>query len=345
MNCTFMVCYWKDDENTLYEPHRSGSYERLLRYTLTSALLGDGYYFMEGGASSLWWEDYYDLDLGNPQSDARLDSIWNDTYGRFHYVWTRDFDNATVLCNPFTDWVILEDGTWLRPEDGRIEMHTWSDCLEVTLSKYASSRTLDQRDAMIDYTCALGNPSEHASFAYVWANLMQGADTLVAGVAREFLLGAWDLDTLSLSLRCPSYVGIGTYCLEICVGGPDHASINRDTMFVTKAIDFGTEKLTNSDSGWEGSLTVYPQPVVSSGNNVRMEVSGSTSVHKRFSVRLYDIRGRLTRTIYEGRLEGTLSIEFGLNDKGGESLVPGVYFLSAQAEGDAPVTRKIVLLR
>jgi len=53
-----------DWSGTLYEPAAGQQFQRIKRFTLVSALLGDGYYSLDGAASNghsnLWWEDEYD---------------------------------------------------------------------------------------------------------------------------------------------------------------------------------------------------------------------------------------------------------------------------------------------
>lgn len=65
-----------------------------MRFGLTSALLGDGYYSFDNGDQShndIWWYDEYDANLGSPLNNAvKLDNG----------VWRRNFANGVVLVNP-----------------------------------------------------------------------------------------------------------------------------------------------------------------------------------------------------------------------------------------------------
>lgn len=77
---------------------------RAMRFGLTSALLGDGYFSFDFGDQShqqLWWYDEYDMKLGHAQSSYyNLLDVSND------YIkpglWRRDFDNGVALVNSTT---------------------------------------------------------------------------------------------------------------------------------------------------------------------------------------------------------------------------------------------------
>ncbi len=72
-----------------------------MRFGLTSALLGDGYYNFESGTESritLWWYDEYSVDLGQPTE--RAFNIFNhNDYNFKEGVWQRDFERGIVLVN------------------------------------------------------------------------------------------------------------------------------------------------------------------------------------------------------------------------------------------------------
>jgi hypothetical protein len=345
MNCTLILSYFQDDDHTVYEPDRSVSYERFLRFTLTSTLLGDGYYFLEGGGGTwMWWEDYYDLDIGNPLGDLYLDSLWSSTHNCSLPVWRREFDNATVFCNPGTEWIMLGDGTWLAPEDGRIESHAQPVSLDFEIDLPTSKRVLDQRAKGISYDVTFENPSGNSVFAYVWARLTDEGDTLVVGPRREFFIGAQDTVTHSLRLRILMPLSPGPYCLEVFVGGPTLIPTGHDTLLVTRIVSFDKNPHRDSDYAQGGSLAIHPQPVVTSDASITLEVTGDIPQGKPCSVRLYDVRGRLVSVFFEGGLDSGTRLEFDLKGEGGERIVPGLYFVSAKL-GDETVTRKIVLLR
>jgi hypothetical protein len=111
-----------------------------------------------------------------------------------------------------------------------------------------------------------------------------------------------------------------------------------------RIIDFDKTPAIDDDGKEEGSLSVHPQPLAISDGNIRMEVTGSTARTRMCSVNLYDVEGRLISTVFKGELEQGAGLEIDLMGKGGESIVPGVYFLSAEL-GDEICTTKIVLLR
>ncbi len=74
---------------------------RQMRYGLTSALMGDGYFSFDNGNSThaqLWWYDEYDLVLGRAES-----SYYNLLKNNSDYVepglWRRDFENGVAIVN------------------------------------------------------------------------------------------------------------------------------------------------------------------------------------------------------------------------------------------------------
>jgi hypothetical protein len=94
------------EENPMDDPSFIPNYKRM-RWGLTTALLGDGYFSYEigingHGSSGLMWFDEYDNAgrgrgyLGYPTSDAY---VVRD-YGRDRKVFRRDYQKGIVLCNP-----------------------------------------------------------------------------------------------------------------------------------------------------------------------------------------------------------------------------------------------------
>jgi hypothetical protein len=79
-----------------FEPDRTPERERYKRYTLGSALLGDGYHGMHGPAlACMFWEPEYDLRLGWPTGPA---TAYPTGGGRT--LWVRYFENGEVWVNP-----------------------------------------------------------------------------------------------------------------------------------------------------------------------------------------------------------------------------------------------------
>jgi hypothetical protein len=346
MNSTFMICFHEHEQNTMMEPYRSASYVYFLRFTLTSALLSDGYYFLEGGREEhLWWEDYYDIELGLPVGDAYRDSVWITAAQCYRPFWRREYEHASVICNPGPDWIMLEDHKLIAAEDGRIISHLLPTSVDMTLMRPSCERAFDQRDYRIYYDTRLVNSSEHAVFASVWARLTADGDTLLSGSPREFLIGAGDTLSQTLSIRIDSPIAPGTYCLEVFSGSSGQVMTDHDSIYVARIVDFEKKLHSNDDGTGEGSLVVFPQPTIATDGKVRLEVTGASSLSKLCSVRLFDVRGRFVCTIFEGELEEGESLELGISGKGGEAVVPGVYFVSAELGGHETITRKIVLLR
>jgi hypothetical protein len=75
-----------------------------------------------------------------------------------------------------------------------------------------------------------------------------------------------------------------------------------------------------------------------------MEVTGSSARASVCTVKIYDVRGRLIRTVFEGELDQGADLEIDLYGEGGEFIAPGVYYVSAELRGEIR-TGKIVLLR
>ncbi|MFC1799464.1 putative glycoside hydrolase [Candidatus Eisenbacteria bacterium] len=344
MNLTLMLCHWMDEEAGMYGPTRTAAYERFLRYTLASSLLGDGYYVLHARKSQLWWEDLYELNMGTPLTDAYPDSIWNDMYGDYSIVWRRDFSNGVVYCNPYEQYLTLEDGTWLGPEDGRIKSFTPPSGTTVEIIEGDSQREFDQTDGTIAYSAMLANSADEATYSYVWANLMDGADTLVASAGMEYLLGAGDSCAVDRSLRIRGTIPCGTYCLEVLVGTEAGAVVDRDTILVERTINFRKVQRQDGDlSPEQDNLLVFPQPMIGPDAMMKLEVKGTSSSSRSLTVRLYDVRGRLVRTIIEDEPDEDSGLEIGMRTEGGGSLVPGVYFVAVET-GDQVLRKKVVLL-
>jgi len=94
------------DENPMDDPSFVPNYQRM-RWGITTALLGDGYFSYEigingHGSLGLMWFDEYDNAgegqgyLGYPTSDV----ITVHDYGNDGKVFRRNFDNGIVICNP-----------------------------------------------------------------------------------------------------------------------------------------------------------------------------------------------------------------------------------------------------
>lgn len=352
LNATMILCYYEEGGQDIFTPPRGTAVDRFMRYTLASALLGDGYYFFDGGrGGSIWWQDHYDLQLGNPLGACYLDSIESTLDHKLYPIWRRDFQNATVLCNPYQQWVVLESGVWLYPEDGYIRTHSLPGPLGVALMKSASDREISHNDRTIMYQVLVANGNPKAAQGYVWADLLDGSGTVVAGIPHEVLIGLGDTDTLRLGLRVRTSLSLGAYTLRVSVGGFDRVPTDTDTMRVTKVVEFDKSGRRVDDAnrtGYAGPpsdpLVIYPQPMRLSGERVfTLGVDGAAYGEDACSVMLYDVAGRLVDTLYEGKLEDGLVLRLG-DDENGVARAPGVYFLHVQTR-NGTTTRKIVILR
>ncbi len=72
-----------------------------MRYTLSSALLEDGFYSYDYGTSDhgqLWWYDEYDFNLGKAKSSS-LNTLNTNSNTYSPSLWRRDFENGSVFVN------------------------------------------------------------------------------------------------------------------------------------------------------------------------------------------------------------------------------------------------------
>jgi hypothetical protein len=78
---------------------KQNNYKKM-RYGLTSALLGNGYYGFDNGDQShneIWWYDEYEASLGNPAGEPV--NVKTGSKVLSEGVWRRDFNNGMVLVN------------------------------------------------------------------------------------------------------------------------------------------------------------------------------------------------------------------------------------------------------
>jgi len=72
-----------------------------MRYTLTSALLENGFYSYDYGTSDhgqLWWYDEYNFNLGRAKSSS-INTLNSDVSYYSPSLWRRDFENGSVFVN------------------------------------------------------------------------------------------------------------------------------------------------------------------------------------------------------------------------------------------------------
>lgn len=342
VNGTMLTCFSKYPEHTVYEPYRCPSYLKFLRFTLTSSLLGDGYLALENASGRcLWWEDLYDIDIGNPVGPAYLDSIRSRPNGEMCPIWRRDFEKGIVYCNPFIQYIYTDYNKWIFPEDGLIRITESDAPLELAAVRDSIPRLLEEDVRRTRLSYAVANPSEYSAPAYVWTVTRLGGTVVHTAPVQEFLIGKSRTDTVKVLAGFPATLELDTYTVEGMVAGPDMQVISTDTVYI-EIVEDGT----TTDVSEEGSFLVYPQPVnFSSGGIIRMEVSGKyTSADEDCHIRMYDVRGRLVRSLYEGVYGEGLKLEFRLTSIGGEEIAPGLYVIVLEL-GDLAQTQKIVLLK
>ena len=355
VNASLLLCYWPEGEADILAPPGTGSFQQFMRFTLTSALLGDGYYFLDhGSGGSVWWLDYYDLDLGNPIGEAFLDTVMNYADQSPCTIWRREFTNASIWCNPSEEWIGLEDGTWFWPEDGAIKVKSLPGRVDCAVRRQTLDREFGHRQRSVSVEVVVANPNAKAAMAYLWLDLLSPDGTLlIAGIPQERVIGLGRTDTLRTGLALRSTLDLGTYRLRVRVGGPGKTATDEDTVYIKKVVEFNRDGRTVNDENQhasntgEDSLIVYPQPMLLAGTRtLTLEVKELTSGEEGAgcSVKIYDATGRLVDTVFEGKLERGQALVIGENGKGGVPKVPGVYFLRVETRAKT-ITKKIVLLR
>jgi hypothetical protein len=353
---SMITCFSRYDRHTVYEPYRTPAFNRQFRFSLTSALLSEGYFvFEDGSGRCLWWDDYYDIDLGNPTGGPYMDSLYCHIYHKMRPVWRRDFEKGYVICNPFSNPICMADGNWLMAEDGLVKITVSDARFTISICEETMPGTVDKDLPRLGVYATVTNPSAYAAPALVWCSLKKGGTVVSTSLVNENLIGKARTDTVTALVPLPQTLALETYTVEIYVAGPDSQVIGMDSVSVRRIVDFPRDKRilddgdgedANPNVTGEDNLLIYPQPAAfSSGENLRMEVKGSRiPADEHCYINMYDVRGRLIRSIYEGVYGEGLSLEIGLTSKGGEKIAPGLYIIVLEM-GDLTQTRKIVLLK
>jgi hypothetical protein len=158
-------------------------------------------------------------------------------------------------------------------------------------------------------------------------------------------------------MRIRGAVGLGTYQLEVVVGGEDRTPVDRDTILVERVVDFAREQkqYREQDMGDDSAhglglcrLLASPQPLVGADATLRLKLvreDPSTRLAKASpcKVRLYDVRGRLLQSVTWNSPEENPNFEIQLRSAYGQSVGPGVYFIAVET-GKQFLRKKIVIL-
>lgn len=89
--------------NTSADPAKAQIDYQKMRFGLTSALLGDGYYAYDAGSNShaeKWWYDEYDVNLGEALGSATPQM---GGAGYYKDVWKREFTNGIAVVNSLAE--------------------------------------------------------------------------------------------------------------------------------------------------------------------------------------------------------------------------------------------------
>ena len=103
----------------------------------------------------------------------------------------------------------------------------------------------------------------------------------------------------------------------------------------------------------EDALQLFPNPFVSTVNiNLHLYSSGEISISRfdiagtQSSIKVYDVQGRLVRTIFETESfqPGDYNFTWDGLDRNGSRVSPGVYYCKLQV-GRLTLTKRVILLR
>ncbi|MFH1502191.1 MAG: M14 family zinc carboxypeptidase, partial [Candidatus Eisenbacteria bacterium] len=163
-------------------------------------------------------------------------------------------------------------------------------------------------------------------YLYVEASGTGGAPwTQIASY--EGPLGGWSTEEIDLT----AYAGSSAFKVRFILDSDSY--ITRDGAYVDNVAVFGDPTLTGiDDDALVGRLAVanYPNPF-NPRTSVRYEVPSAGHV----SLRVYDVAGRLVKTLVDTELEsgGRHEVEWDGRDESGAPVAAGVYFARALAQG------------
>jgi hypothetical protein len=144
-----------------------------------------------------------------------------------------------------------------------------------------------------------------------------------------------------------AYVGLGPgQGIDLSFSAPDLVEgLVRDFAFVTEG-QYGTDRDDYGQQpvappGAVADVRVFPNPFVAS-TTIRFDVPAPGG---RVSVRVYDLSGRLVRTLGDDDLgPGSYELGWDARNEGGNRVAAGVYFYRIELSG-AALQRKLVVLR
>ena len=192
--------------------------------------------------------------------------------------------------------------------------------------------------------------------AYVWAH---GCRQPAAAITLPAQLEEEEIEWLRGSGAAPvRYQQVGSKVLVTVDGEVDEATIfiegqMTDGTIFTAALrgDMllgGDDDEEPEDTLPDESIQLYPNPFLTN-LNIGLRVFDSALTEESTgssSVRIYDVRGRLVRTILEqGPIHpGEYQYSWDGHDEYGKEAAPGVYYVKLQI-GDRSVTKRVILIR
>lgn len=152
--------------NTVANSSDASNYQ-LMRYNLTSTLMGDGFASFDQSVDfhhSLWWYDEYSVALGQPLGDPYNVETGDGPENWNRGVWRRNFENGIVIVNSSSDTkrITLEDG---------FEKILGTQDTAVNDGTVVGSVRIDSEDGIILQTRiaqVMGNPYINGTFAKVF---------------------------------------------------------------------------------------------------------------------------------------------------------------------------------
>lgn len=198
--------------------------------------------------------------------------------------------------------------------------------------------------------------SLEASSAFVWSQgIRQPAATIVLPSSLEGEEVEWLRGLNAAELQ---YQQVGEKILVTVEGQVDagatvlvEGQLTNGTIFTASLsgeLLLGTDESGSPDSLPDESVQLYPNPFLTS-LNINLRIFDSTLTEEAAgssSVRIYDVRGRLVRTVLEqGPLHpGEYLYTWDGLDEYGKEASPGVYYVKLQI-GERSVTKRVILLR
>jgi hypothetical protein len=134
------------------------------------------------------------------------------------------------------------------------------------------------------------------------------------------------------------FLGYADRCSSSQPDSPGYYSDNSGTVTGTATFDIGTGVGTHAPASFQLAEN-FPNPFSSATT-----VTFSAELPGIFDLSIYDVQGRLVRTLLHERVEGTRNISWDGRDNDGNLMPSGIYYYRLKS-GAFSSTRKMLLLR